>query len=264
MLNRVTPLLISILIFSSCEKQEEFINISINPSSIQEIQASDQIIPFTIRMSSNVDLSKLMIVEIINNSIIDTILDKTVSGLNKTEGWTYTCPNSSSNDTSDVKLIFSCYNIDGDYSDRTTVFSVISEDILLSETSGHTMYSTSSTGFNAYNLLTNTPADCHFGISHINDDWPSTSDTLTLSRKWTSIYAGLSFVKANSFDYANATSQDLQQIYESSIKKEFVDDIQADDIIITLIDNIYIAIKLIYVIDDVGVENDKYIFSIKK
>ena len=54
---------------------------------------------------------------------------------------------------------------------------------------------------------------------------------------------------------------ELQNTYQSSLKKEFVDDIQVDDIIITLIDNSYIAIKLIYVIDDVGVENDKYIFT---
>ena len=38
----------------------------------------------------------------------------------------------------------------------------------------------------------------------------------------------------------------------------------SDDIIITMIMNKYIVIKLIYVVDDVGSENDKYIFSIKQ
>ena len=76
--------------------------------------------------------------------------------------------------------------------------------------------------------------------------------------------SGLSFAKFNSFDHANATSQTLENAYEISLKQEFVDNIVSDDIIITKIANKYIAIKLIYVIDDIGAEDDRYIFSIKQ
>jgi hypothetical protein len=255
-------LVLFVLIFTSCEKQNAtLLNISITPAVQHAIKQSDEVIPFTIRMSSHVDLSKLIVVETVNNAITDTVLDRAVSGLESTEEWNYTCPNNISNDTLDVKLVFSCYNIDGDDNARAKVFTVIPEDIYLTETSGHTMYSSSSPGFNAYDLLNGIPKYNTDSTSHINDDLDTTSEIL--SRKWVSL-SDLNFTKFNNLNYANATSQSLQQVYESSLKKEFVDDIQAGDIIITVIDNTYIAIKLIYVIDDLGVINDRYEFSIKK
>ena len=261
---RLLSFILIVLLFASCEKKnEDFLYISVTPTSEYGYKNSDELISFNITISSSVTMSELRIIEKKNSSYIDTLVLKDINGTNINESLLYRTPNSSINDTSLIQLFFYCKDINGKTAESSKTFYVVSSAVFLTETTGHTMFSTASSSFNAYDLLNGIPTDCHSGVtSHINDEWPYESDTL--SRKWTSLDSELIFTKVNSFNYANATAQDLQQTYDSSIKKEFVDDIQADDIIITLIDNTYIAIKLIYVIDDIGVENDRYIFSIKK
>ncbi len=262
LLNRVSLILCLLLAFSSCKKEvADFINISFTPTEQYEIRNSGEIIDFSINVSSNIELSELIIVQIVNNSIIDTIYHKQISGLEKTELYNYTCPVISSLDTSEVKLIFYCSNTNGDVNQRAKVFSLVSETVYLSETTGHTMHSSNSTEFNAYNLYEGIPMFNSDSTSNISDNTDSISDVL--SRKWISL-SGLFFTKFNSLDYANVTSNDLENAYNSSNLKEFVENIQSSDIIITLINETYIAIRIDQVIDDVGSQNDRYIFSIKK
>ena len=262
-LNRVSLILCFFLVFLSCKKEDvgDFINISFTPSEQYEIINSGGIIPFSIKLSSNSELSELVIVQIVNNSIMDTIYHKQISGLEKTELYNYTCPNISSLDTSEVKLIFYCSNANGYVNQRAKVFSVVSVSVYLSETTGHTMFSSNSTEFNAYNLYEGIPIFNSDSTSHISDNTDSVSDIL--SREWISL-SGLFFAKVNSLDYANVTSNDLENAYNSSNLKEFVENIQSSDIIITLINETYIAIRIDQVFDDVGSQNDRYKFSIKK
>ena len=153
LLNRASLILCLLLAFSSCKKEvADFINISFTPTEQYEIRNSGEIIDFSINVSSNIELSELIIVQIVNNSIIDTMYHEQISGLEKTELYNYTCPDISSLDTSEVKLIFYCSNTNGDINERAKVFSLVSETAYLTETSGHTMYSSNSTEFNAYNL----------------------------------------------------------------------------------------------------------------
>jgi hypothetical protein len=258
----VLSFILIIFIFVSCEKQnEEFLNISFTPTEQYEIRSSGEIISFSIKVSSNSELSELVIVQIVNNSIIDTMYHIQILGLEKTEPYIYKCPNISSLDTSDIKLIFSCSNTKGDINERAKVFSVISEDIFLTESTGHTMFSNNSSEFNSYNLLTGTAAYNSDTTTHISDNTDSISDVL--SREWVSM-SGLEFSKNNSFDYANATLEGIENTYSTSVKKEFVDQISENDIIITKIEDNYLIIKIIYVIDDVGSDHDRYIFSIKQ
>ena len=262
LVNRVFLILCFFIVFSSCKKEvPDFINISFTPTEQYEIRNSGEIIDFSINVSSNIELSELIIVQIVNNSIIDTMYHEQISGLEKTELYNYTCPDISSLDTSEVKLIFYCSNTNGDINERAKVFSLVSETAYLTETSGHTMYSSNSTEFNAYNLYEGSPMFNSDSTSHISDNTDSISDVL--SRKWVSM-SSLLFSKNNSLDYANVTSNDLENAYNSSLKKEFVENIQSSDIIITLINETYIVIRVDQVIDDVGSQNDRYIFSIKK
>jgi len=174
----------------------------------------------------------------------------------------YTCPDISSLDTSSVKLIFYCSNTNGDINERAKIFSVISENVYLNETTGHTMFLNNSSEFNSYNLLTGTGSYNSDTTTHISDNTDSISDIL--SREWISI-SGLLFSKNNSFDYANATLEGVINAYNTSVKKEFVDQISVSDIIITKIENNYVIIKIINVEDDPdGSENDRYIFNIKQ
>jgi hypothetical protein len=234
---------------------------SINPSTQNEIKNSDERIDFTVTISSSSSMSELFIIQTINNSMVDTLLSKNITGTDIQEQFSYTTPNIPENDTSIIKLLFYCKDVNERSEQRAKVFSVISSDILLNETTGHTMYSANSTKYNAYNLLNGLPMYSSDSTSHINDNTDSLSNIL--SREWVSS-SGLLFAKFNNFDYANATSQTIKEAYEISLKKEFTDNISVDDIIITMIMNKYIVIKLIYVIDDIGSEDDKYIFSIKQ
>ena len=89
----------------------------------------------------------------------------------------------------------------------------------------------------------------------------------SLSRTWISP-ANLKFVRYNNFDYANATSSSVKNAYKSGVKVDHLNNISTNDIILTYIPSLseetaYYAIKIIYIIDDVGVEQDKYIFNIK-
>ena len=262
MLNRVFLLLCFLYFFTSCQKStSDFINISFTPAEQYEIRNSGEIIPFSIRLSSNIELSELVIVQIVNNSIIDTMYHEQISGLEKTEPYYYTCPDISSLDVSEVKLIFYCSNTNGDVNQRAKVFSVVSETVYLSETTGHTMFSNNSSEFNSYNRITGTAAYNSDTTTHISDNTDSISDIL--SREWVSM-SGLLFSKNNSFDYANATLEGIENTYSTSLKKEFVNQISENDIIITKIENNYLIIKIIYVIDGVDSESDRYIFNIKQ
>ena len=261
LVSRVSLILCLLLAFSSCEKEvANFINISFTPTEQYEFRNSGEIIPFSIKLSSNSELSELVIVQIVNNSIIDTMYHEQISGLEKTELYNYTCPDISSLDTSEFKLIFYCSNANGDINERAKVFSVVSKNVYLSETTGHTMFSNNSSEFNSYNLVTGTAAYNSDTTTHISDNTDSISDIL--SREWVSM-SGLLFSKNNSFDYANATLEGIEDTYSTSVKKEFVDQISENDIIITKIEDNYVIIKIISVIDNYGSEEDRYIFNIK-
>jgi hypothetical protein len=262
MLNRVFLILCLFFVFSSCEKEVvDFINITFTPENVvDEFRNSGEIIPFSIKLSSNSELSELVIVQIVNNSIIDTMYHEQISGLEKTELYNYTCPDISSLDTSEFKLIFYCSNANGDINERAKVFSVVSKNVYLSETTGHTMFSNNSSEFNSYNLVTGTAAYNSDTTTHISDNTDSISDIL--SREWVSM-SGLLFSKNNSFDYANATLEGIEDTYSTSVKKEFVDQISENDIIITKIEDNYVIIKIIIVRDNYGSEEDRYIFNIK-
>ena len=262
-INKIFLFLFFLLIFYSCKKQsDDFINISITPSAQYEIMNSGDVIPFTIRLSSNTQLSEFYIVQIIDNSIIDTIFHSQISALERTEQYNYICPSYTSLDTTDVKLIFSCLNLNNDIVERVKIFSVISEFTYLVETTGHTMYSANSSKFDAYNLLDGLPMySNNDSTSHILDNTDSISDIL--SREWVSM-SNVLFTKVNQFNYPHATLEGIINAYNTNITKEYVDNIETDNIIIANIDDNYVLIKIIQVIDDLESENDKYIFSIKK
>lgn len=257
---RSIELFFILCIFFSCgKKSESFLRILISPDSNLETKNSGDIIPFDLDIASNVQLSRLLVIETINNQTIDTILDRSLSGLEANESFNYVVPNISETNPSELKLLFKCMNVDGESQERAKIFSVNSSIIYLNETTGHDMYSASSSSFNAYDLLEGSPQYNSDSTVHITDNTDSSD---ILSREWSSP-SGLEFVRHNSFDYANATIESLEDIYNSSLKNALISNISANDIIITLIEDVYVAIKVVYVIDDLGVENDKYIFNIK-
>ena len=91
-----------------------------------------------------------------------------------------------------------------------------------------------------------------------------TSDLMPL--EWnTAITDGIiTFVLSNSFNYTEATSASLKSVYDSSNKNNYIKDIKAGDIILIGVNNeAWGAVKVIYIVDEEGVANDKMILNIK-
>lgn len=251
-------------IFIGCNKDNEETNegITITPVDNYFEKQPGNVINFTVKFESRKELVKYRITEIIDNSNSTTIKEQNISGKNYLDWFDYTVPQFSDYGSHDIKLTFSAFDINGNSMNRAKVIYVNITERILTEYSGNNMYSSLSNQFNAYDLITSTPKYSSDSTSHIID-LSVTNPTDTLSRKWASPY-GIKFVKHNSFDYGNATDLTVQNAYNSGIKNDTLRNIATDDIILTKINNSYIALKLIYVIDDPGKTNDKYIFSIKR
>ena len=142
-----------VIVFSSCEKQpDQFLNLFITPDISYATYNSGENILFNIKISSSSSMSELFVIQTINNTIIDTLLQRDISGADIEESFSYIVPNITDYDTSEVLLLFSCTDVNGKSEQRAKLFNAVSSINLLSETTGHTMYSAKSTEFNAYDL----------------------------------------------------------------------------------------------------------------
>ena len=91
-----------------------------------------------------------------------------------------------------------------------------------------------------------------------------TSDLMPLEWNTTITDGIITFVLSNSFNYAEATSASLKSVYDSSNKNNYIKDIKAGDIILIGVNNeAWGAVKVIYIVDEEGVANDKMILNIK-
>jgi hypothetical protein len=259
----LTLLIVPFLFLSSCKKDENVNSgIIITPSEDYFKRNIGDVINFTLKIESKEELAKLRITQTIGNST-STILDKTISGKKIIEWYDYEIPNEFNDyGRHEIKLVFTTIDNDNKTMNRAKIIYVDITEKTLAEYSGNNMYSSLSNQFNAYDLLTNTPKYSSDSTSHIID-LSVTNPNDTLSRSWASPY-GIKFVKHNSFDYGNATDLTVQNAYNSGIKNDTLRNLATDDVILTKINNSYVALKLIYVIDDPGKTNDKYIFSIKR
>ena len=131
--------------------------------------------------------------------------------------------------------------------------------------------SENSSNHNSFSFFTQSTMNSDYADSadiHILDATDSTFTDGTLSMKWLSPANGR-FVRFNDFDYATATLGNVINSFDSGISTPFVSDIRSKDIIlIRYLNNKqngynYAAIKITSVIDEQGVENDRYIFNIK-
>lgn len=255
-------LIVSTLLFSCKKDEEQSFGINISPSEDYMLRDMGNTINFTVKFESKEELAKYRITETINNSTT-TIKDVAISGKKYIDWFDYTVPNTFENyGRHEIKLIFSSFDVDGKSMNRAKIIYVDVNERNLTEYAGNTMYSSLSSQSNAYDLLTNTPKFSSDSTSHIVDlSKPNISDSL--GKVWVSPF-GAKFTKLNSFDYSNATDLTVKNAYNSSIKSDTIRNINPNDIIITKINNDYIALKLIYVIDDTGSATDRYVFNIKR
>ena len=268
-MNNFKFLIIVFLFFLSCKKENDPALILISPLQNTYYTNPDKILTFDISCSSNTNLSHLIITSKTETTFSEKILDTLLSSKNFEMTYQYKAP--VVYDTTKITLIFTLTDIDGNKNSIAKIINVTIEDIVLSETAGHQMFSHNSTNYDAYNLLTGLPIHSQLSdssIIHIIDASIDSINHNTLSRKWMSL-ANLKFVKFNDFNYANATISSIKNAYNAGLKNQFVDNLTDGDIIITKlgnssIDTGFIAIKIINIIDADSTINDKYIFNIKK
>jgi len=261
-------ILISLLSFS-CKKKTNPLILFFSPNTLSYNKHPNDVLKLEVIGSSDNNLTKFIIKTCKENDYSTTILDTNITGDKISYTLEYQLPYYT--DTTRIILEFILYDNSGDKTTAAISVTLFPQDILLTETSGHEMFSHSSVKYDAYNLSTGLPLHSETADSAVMHIADFTSDTLTpntLSRKWVS-YAGNKFVRFTDFNYPNATFQILKNSYNAGIKNNFMDNIQEGDIILTkignqAIDSGYVAIKVLMVIDQDSSDFDRYIFSIKK
>lgn len=195
-------------------------------------------------------------------TVFDTIINQQVAQIN----YQYTVP--PVNDTTNIKLYFESSQPPYPSIKISRIVKVAGGEIKLDELAGITLYSTSSGRPDAFQISNGQLINSHTTHSDSIQDifaWQdSTADAAILSREWRSP-SGLKFARANSFDYASATQLNIDNTYRSCIKQNYVRDLKPDDIILIGNDDKALGvIKIIYIFDDPGTINDRYLFNIKR
>ncbi len=137
---------------------------------------------------------------------------------------------------------------------------------LISESSGHVIYSSLSDKPNAFNIKNLAPNFSTDLIDKEIDFMDNSVDSINgndLSRTWLS-KNDLNFVQYNSFNYALANSTMISNAYESGIKLNKITNITDNNVFLVGKDHDAIgAIQIISVVDSDSTLNDKYVFNIK-
>lgn len=197
---------------------------------------------------------------------LQTILDSIV-GLPKIRFiFQYTVPEFK--DTTDIKIRFEAFNENGESAAIQRFIQVAGGEVILSELTGITMYSAASGQPDAYNLdleqLFNSHTVEKDSLLDLYAWQDSTADETVLSREWRS-HTGIRFMRFNSFNYATATQLGIENAYATGVKMNYIRDLQAEDIIIFGDDRKALGIvKFIYVFDEPGSLNDRYVFNLKR
>lgn len=260
------------LFLGACRKKENSpALLFVYPETSYFTVKSFDILEFEIRGSSESNLSQFSILSKPESSFSSTVFDTSFASPNLNLKYQFQVPPVSQ--VSKITLEFVLTDDAGNSTRIGKVLTVSPANKVPSETAGHEMFSSLSGKQNAYNLSSGTPlfsSSASAAQMHIRDE--TMSDTIitvdTLSRIWASP-AGLNFVRFNDFDYANADYLEIKQAFEAGIKKTFIDQVTSGDIILTRLPNAepdsgYIAIKMVYIIDDDSTNFDRYIFNIKK
>lgn len=266
--------LIVLLGSTSCNKDDaDDVIVILTPSEYQFNANVGDYIPIGIKIESEVALSKLIITQTINLEQSTIVLDSSLATKKLNFEYSYLIPEPSSFGESQIKFVVTGIDSEGNSQKSTRIIIVNRLSEKLDEISGSEMFSRLASNKNAFNLIDLQPLNyltADSTIRYIEDysfDTIPTQTVDTLSRKWVSP-AGIKFLKYNSFDYANATNESIKNSFLSGIETDFINDLREGDVILTYLPKAdmgheFYAIKIIYILDPAGVENDKYIFNIK-
>jgi hypothetical protein len=267
------PLLLIVtiaVIFFGCKKDEKNAPImSIAPAPLHIYAAVGDIVIFKINVSTNAKLQRVVIKGQPDNETPMVLLDTAITSKGTTFTYYYKLPLVLAGRSTLVTFEASDENGMSSTDFRRIYVSALptSQARVLTETTGHRMYSNTSINPDAYNLETNVGEFSLTADSTSRDMQDYSAANTTLSKEWRSP-AGGKFVLYNGFDYANATDSTAISAYTTGVKYSVLYNVQVGDIIITklgsLTANKYAVIRITDIVDAVGKDGDYYEFNIKK
>lgn len=260
-------LILSVSFFSvECNDEIETPAVFVTPKGPYIDTAPGEFVEFDISLrSGDSDLRNLQITTKPQGGLTEIILDTLISGSKASVIFPYQV---ASSQQSSINMKFTVFDVDGDEGGAVRKL-VISGNSLLSETTGHIIYSKyAEDANNAFNIdetaplvLATNPDSSEVDI--VNFD--STDDDV-LSQAITS-YSGIKFARNNSFNYPEASQQSAENSFESSSPVNLVSNLQIDDILVTRYDTVnnkYAVIRITDIVDTEGTNADKIQFNLKK
>lgn len=263
------------LLFTSCsdkeEGQTEGIILLVTPAGTGgyiEKNENDKM-EFLINISSGEPLAKVKVTEEAENEIDATIIFEeeplTTTYQNTLKFLVKTPPSGSGY----YAYTFTAIDNQGTQSTITKYIGIAVEQLETKE--AISLYSSiSDTKQGGYNLIDQNVVTSDTSVEHIA--FLDATDTLnnpsdTLSRQWEAAN-NTEFVKANSLKFEDATYATIQSTFEASNSTDIVSDLTNDDIIIVKYINdtstpTYVLIKILQVNDNIGANQDSYIFNLK-
>lgn len=256
-------LILSILTgFYACKNDVSDVAIIISPDSLALYAEINDLLPFDIKVKSSSPLRSFKITQQTAKTGIVTLIDSIIEGNNCDFQYVYIVP--ANIREQEVKLSFVAETFSG----STAIVKYIFIDSLgspLHESSAHVMYSGQNQLNNAFSvaerLIVSLEQDSL--LADIYDYRSGSVPDLQLSGEWRSL-TGLRFARFNDFNYAEATTQTLQNSFENASKKTIINNLETNDVIlIGHIDKAVGVIKIIAIYDDEGYGNDRYVFNLK-
>jgi len=264
--------LLLVLFLFSCEKESDSY-IIVTPSDLIISAENGDILRFNISGYSDKGIQSIGASLSPKNKLSTVVLDSVLNDDSKRVEfiWEYQVP-SFPDTLVEAELNFSLTTLSGESVWNTKKIYISTNDYL-EETEGFEMNSSMSSnsldhnGFSFFSLSTVQSDFTDSTELHFMDATDSSYTVGDLSRKWISP-AGAKFVRFNSFDYAKTNLGNVINSFNSGVPSNYVNNIESKDIILVRYKKAevykYAVIKITSVIDEQGVDNDRYIFNVKK
>lgn len=252
--------------FFSCEETEESpLVIFLNPQkAIIETNTNEHILITVDINSTQAEINNFQITQQDDYAGVYRIVDTTINQFSMNYVLDFIVPEYP--DSTETLLTFSATDNLGNQIQAAKKILINKGSSLVSESSGHTIYSFLSKKPNAFNLENNIRG---FSVDMFDIDVDFMDYSLdsihgnSLSREWIS-RNGLRFVQYNGFNFAMANSTMIESAYASGIKLSKATNIQDSDIfLIGREDDAIGVIQVISVVDSDSTLNDKYVFNLK-
>ena len=262
------PLLAAMISFIACDSDDGDTAILILSDSIvgsQTVQSSSILyISFSVT-AYKAELRDFCVNATPQGGERETLVDTTIGGRSFLYELEYNAPQYSE-DTTIVTITASATDVDGNSQSTSCKVNVVASTKSLVEHGSFSLYTTEENdhangfSFDRLSLVVVSLTD-----SSEVDVYPYLDEAKVDSLTCTLLGGNnINFARAGSFDYSNATDRSVTNAYESMVYQSRIQNLTADDIILVGREDEALGVmKILYVDDEEGSANDRYVFSVK-